>query len=78
MNQAKTVILVFDSVHDVIRAEKALKKTGIWCDLVPTPREISSDCGMSVECRADDLPRLQSLQEQGLLCWEEMHTQLSA
>ena len=78
MSRDQTIILVFESVHDVVRAEKTLKKAHIWCDLVPTPREISSDCGMSVECHADDLPRLELLQDQGMLCWEQVHAQKSA
>jgi hypothetical protein len=46
---------------------------GIWCDLIPTPREISSDCGMSIECRTDDLPELESLRENGALEWRDIY-----
>lgn len=42
-------MLLYDSIHDVMRAEKALKQAGLWCDLVPTPRQLSSDCGMAIE-----------------------------
>ena len=76
MNNQQHIILVFESIHDVVKAEKTLKRTGIWCDLVPTPREISSDCGMSVECRTGDMARLEDLQKEGLLCWEEIHSQV--
>jgi hypothetical protein len=40
-----TCILLFDSVHQVMRAEKLLKKR----NLIPVPREISSDCGVAIE-----------------------------
>lgn len=63
------ILLTFDSIHDVIRAEKILLAQGIGCDLVPTPRHISSDCGMSVECAEGDLPRLESLRSDGTLVW---------
>ena len=32
-----------------MRAEKVLKEEGIEVDLIPIPREISSDCGVAVE-----------------------------
>jgi hypothetical protein len=42
-------VFLFESVHRVMRAEKILKGKGIRVDLIPVPREISSDCGMAVE-----------------------------
>ncbi len=41
-------VFVFDSIHYVLKAEKILKKEGISCELIPVPREISSDCGMAL------------------------------
>ena len=73
MNNGKHVVLAFDSIHDVIQAEKIIVEHGIWCDLVPTPRELSSDCGMSIECRCEDLPDLESLRESGALTWRDIH-----
>ncbi len=70
MKRPSHFVLGFDSIHDVIRAEKVIKEAGIWCDLVPTPREISSDCGMAVECREEDLCRLESLRQTGRLDWK--------
>ena len=46
-------ILILPSVHQVMRAEKILKEKGIKVDLIPVPREISSDCGVAVECSAE-------------------------
>ena len=42
-------LLVFESVHQVMKAEKLLKGQGIKIDLIPMPREISSDCGVAIE-----------------------------
>ncbi len=42
-------LFVFSSVHQVMKAEKILKDQGYSVDLVPMPREISSDCGVAVE-----------------------------
>ena len=54
-------IALFASIHHVLAAEKALQEQGIWCDLVPTPKRLSSDCGMSVLLRREDLPAVRRL-----------------
>ena len=47
-------ILVFESIHHVLAAECALRDRQLWCDLIPTPRDVGSDCGMVIELRAGD------------------------
>jgi hypothetical protein len=42
-------IVLLESIHQVMRAEKLLKAEGMKIDLIPVPREISSDCGMAIE-----------------------------
>jgi hypothetical protein len=42
-------LYVFSSVHHVMKAEKLLKSRGLRIDLIPMPREISSDCGVAIE-----------------------------
>jgi len=46
-------VFVFESVHRVMKAEKLLKGKGIKIDLIPVPREISSDCGVAIELSGD-------------------------
>ncbi len=46
-------VLVFESIHLVMRAEKLLRGRGIKIDLIPVPREISSDCGVAIELSED-------------------------
>jgi hypothetical protein len=46
-------VFLFSSIHHVMRAEKLLKGKGIKIDLVPVPREISSDCGVAIELSVD-------------------------
>jgi hypothetical protein len=48
-------VAVFDSIHYVLAAERVFRERGVSCDLVPTPRRISSDCGMVIEFRESDL-----------------------
>ncbi len=46
-------VFVFESIHRVMKAEKLLKGRGIKIDLIPVPREISSDCGVAIELSGD-------------------------
>jgi hypothetical protein len=49
MSRVADWFLVFDSIHHVLAAERMFRDRGLWYDLVPTPRDIRSDCGMVVE-----------------------------
>jgi hypothetical protein len=42
------LILIFESIHKVLKAEQILVNNKIKFDIIPTPKEFSSDCGMSV------------------------------
>jgi hypothetical protein len=44
----KYFILTFDAVHYVLKSEKLLEKEALVYDIIPTPREFSSDCGMAI------------------------------
>lgn len=44
----QALVIVFQSTHDVIKAKNELKKACIAHELIPTPKEISSECGMSL------------------------------
>jgi len=52
--ERRTAIALLHSIHDVMKMEKCLKEAGCWCDLIPVPRAISSDCGMAVQFRKED------------------------
>ena len=45
---AHKLLLLFHSIHDVLRAEKLLKEHSVANELIPVPRNLSSDCGMSI------------------------------
>lgn len=47
------VILVCSTSH-AISAERALGRAGLNAKLVPTPRHLSSDCGMAVRIPAEN------------------------
>ena len=48
-------IITFDSIHRVMKAEKILKRENVSITLIPTPRRISSDCGMVVQVDCDEI-----------------------
>lgn len=58
-------VLLFDSIHYVLAAERAFRARGVWCDVVPVPRELSSDCGMAVEFRHSDLEAVRGMRADG-------------
>jgi hypothetical protein len=46
-------IFTFNSTHHVLKAEKLLLGNGIKHEIIPTPKNISSDCGMSIRINPD-------------------------
>ncbi len=55
-------VVLFQSVHYALRAERLLKAADIPCKLIPVPRHLSSDCGV---CLRFD-PALRSRIEEAL------------
>jgi hypothetical protein len=49
------MILLFENVHRVIQAEAFLGRAEIRCELLPTPKELSAECGMCIRIAAADL-----------------------
>jgi hypothetical protein len=41
-------VVLFYTTSSAMRAEKLLKKAGYAVKLIPTPRELSSDCGIAL------------------------------
>jgi len=55
---AEVVVIVFKSTHDVIKAKSELEKACIAHELIPTPKEISSECGMSLRIEKNVLNKV--------------------
>jgi len=49
------MILLFENVHRVMQAERFLERAAIPCELLPTPKELSAECGMCLRVAAADL-----------------------
>jgi len=41
-------VVLVPSVSHALRAEKLVQASGIACKLIPTPRQLSSDCGTAL------------------------------
>jgi hypothetical protein len=61
-----------------MRAEKLLKGKGIQIDLIPVPREISSDCGVAIELSADSEEEAFHLLEENKVSILECYTKDSS
>lgn len=42
-----SVVLFYSTAH-ALRAEKVLQRAGVHTKMIPTPRQLSSDCGMAL------------------------------
>lgn len=48
-------VLTFESTHHAISGEKVFKEAGLQFKTIPTPREITSSCGLSIRFDLEDL-----------------------
>jgi len=48
------VIAVFESTRAAINAEKLCTKNAVPCQVIPVPRDISSECGIALEIGEGD------------------------
>jgi hypothetical protein len=62
------VILIFRGTHQVMSAEKNLKRKGVPMRLIPVPRRLSSDCGLAIRIVLPDKGRAKEvLSKSGIL-----------
>lgn len=58
MNESYLVI-TFESTHKAIKAEKTLD--GLEIEIIPTPRQLSANCGISLKALTCDLNKIKTL-----------------
>jgi len=60
-------VLLFPSIHYVLRAERLLKEAGVCAEAIATPRQFSSDCGIAILLKEVDTEEaLNILKDKGL------------
>jgi hypothetical protein len=61
---AEYSVVLFHSTAHAIRAEKVLERAGFRIKMIPTPRQLSSDCGMALRFdRSEEEPVTAALEE---------------
>lgn len=58
---SKHGVALFPTTSSAIQAEKILKKGGFEVKLIPTPRQFSSDCGISLRFDWEQAERVRAL-----------------
>ena len=66
MQRQSFYMLSFNSTHDAIHAEKALQPH-LPVQVIPTLRQVSQSCGISLRVEAADFPQLRPLLAQGVV-----------
>ena len=55
------IYVIFESIHFVMKAEKALKKENIDFELRPNPAELISSCGLCISFQENLLQKILSI-----------------
>ena len=64
-----TCVLILPGVSHVLKFEKLAQEKSVQMALIPTPREISSDCGMAVLFHRGELESIKQLLHE--ISWEK-------
>jgi hypothetical protein len=56
--------LTFDSTHYAIKIEKRMKDASLNGTMIPTPREVSASCGLSLKFLEEDRAAIVALLEE--------------
>lgn len=56
-------VVLFHTTSEAFAAEKALRKAELECRLIPTPRHLSSDCGVAAEINWDHIDTVRNILE---------------
>ncbi len=54
-------VILVESTSHAVKGERVLKDAGITAKLIPLPRHLSSDCGVSVRISVDKIEKTESL-----------------
>ncbi len=54
-------IVSFNSTHHAIRTDKMLSESGVTSTTLPTPREITASCGISIRFLYNDIDKVSQI-----------------
>jgi hypothetical protein len=61
------LIISFESANFAIQTEAYLKKLGVKLQMMPTPREITLSCGLSIKTSVDNLNKISELVDKEII-----------
>lgn len=67
-------VVLFHTNAAVMRAEKTLVRSGMSVKLVPTPRELSSDCGIALRFGWSDAEQVEAMLESARVPYAGIYT----
>jgi len=70
---AEYSVVLFHSTAHALRAEKVLSKAGLRIKMIPTPRQLSSDCGMALRFDRHNQARIAAELEQNRVPTNGIH-----
>lgn len=67
MKEEVYYVIAFDSTHYAIQGEKILKNRDIDIKVIPTPREITASCGLSIRFNPEFFEQIKNILEEASL-----------
>ncbi len=61
----KYLVITFESVNFAMQTESLFKNKELKHQIIPTPREITLSCGLSIRTPYENLEQVKSLKESG-------------
>ncbi|WP_027308694.1 DUF3343 domain-containing protein [Caloramator sp. ALD01] len=67
------IIVTFESTNFAIQAESVLKSRNLNIQIIPTPREITLSCGISILTQIENLNKIDELVKLGKIRIKEVY-----
>lgn len=72
-SETEYAVVLFYSTQAAIKAERALARAGIPVKLIPTPRQLSSDCGTALRSAWTDVDAVIAALQAGHVEYHSVH-----
>lgn len=71
--EKKFCVITFSSTQHALKGEKILQSHAVDFIIIPTPREITASCGLSVKCFPGDKDHIIELLENASVIYENTY-----
>ena len=69
----RQIVITFQSTHTAMAAEDTFKELKLDFELIPTPREISAECGFALLVRNSDSNQIKLICDQNSLRFSDIY-----